>query len=98
MDEYVPVEAYDVTLGSDYVTTGSDDPNRVSNATGTATARWTLDGGVVGQGWDLPYYDFVSGSLSSMNVYGTSHEEIAPKVTQYLNLHGGMYVNMIGCS
>ena len=34
MDDYVPVEAYDVMLGSDgFSTTGSGDPNRVSDAT-----------------------------------------------------------------
>ena len=64
MDEYVPVEAYDVMLGSDgFSTTGSGDPNRASDATGSATAHWNLDTGVTGKGWDLLYYDFASGTV-----------------------------------
>ena len=99
MDEYVPVEAYDVMLGSDgFSTTGSGDANRASDATGTATARWNLDTGVTGKGWDLLYYDFTTNTVKTMNVYGSSHEEVEAKIVPYLNMYGGSYVSSIGCS
>ncbi len=99
MDEYVPVEAYDVMLGSDgFSTTGSGDQNLASDATGTATARWHLDTGVTGKGWDLLYYDFATGTVKTMNVYGSSHEEVKSKIVPYLNMYGGSYVASIGCS
>ena len=92
MDEYVPVEAYDVMLGSDgFSTTGSGDPNRASDATGSAT-------GVTGKGWDLLYYDFASGTVKTMNVYGSNHDEVEAKIVPYLNMYGGSYVASIGCS
>ena len=53
MDEYVTVEAYDVMLGSNTYSAGGSDPNRASDATGSATAHWNLDTGVTGKGWDL---------------------------------------------
>ena len=99
MDEYVPVEAYDVMLGSDgFSTTGSGDQNLASDATGTATARWHLDTGVTGKDWDLLYYDFTTGTVKTMNVYGSSHEEVKAKIVPYLNMYGGSYVASIGCS
>lgn len=99
MDEYVTVEAYDVMLGSSgYTTVGSDDPDKSSAATGTATASWNLSTGVTGQGWDLPYYDFMSGTVKTMNVQGATHEEVEAKIVPYLHNYGGSYINMIGCS
>lgn len=99
MDDYVPVEAYDVMLGSDgFSTTGSGDPNRVSDATGSATAHWSLDTGVTGKGWDLLYYDFATGTVKTMNVYGSNHDEVEAKIVPYLNMYGGSYVSSIGCS
>ena len=87
MDEYVPVEAYDVMLGSDGFST-----------TGSATAHWNLDTGVTGKGWDLLYYDFASGTVKTMNVYGSNHDEVEAKIVPYLNMYGGSYVASIGCS
>ena len=90
MDDYVPVEAYDVMLGSDgFSTTGSGDQN---------LACWHLDTGVTGKGWDLLYYDFATGTVKSMNVYGSNHDEVKAKIVPYLNMYGGSYVASIGCS
>ncbi len=98
MDEYVTVEAYDVMLGSNTYSAGGSDPNRASDATGSATAHWNLDTGVTGKGWDLLYYDFATGTVKTMNVYGSSHDEVEAKIVPYLNMYGGSYISSIGCS